>query len=393
MNYKEYRDKIRDRSNITFVLKLTNMCDNNCKYCYHKHLMPDPSSSILDYDLYEEALHKVIPYYKSVALHHHGGEPLMLTAEQLGKYFEIATRVKKQYNTSVDLCLQSNLLHLTKEKIDVINKYNVGFSTSYDSKAFNFNREGKQSDWKEKYDFFKQYQIENNRGYDIGFINIITKKTIENKDEVIKDIENNDSLVMSNFMTNFCVRNDDVIVEPGKYYEFIKERFEYQVKNKKLLTPDTYRYLQVLYDKDMGDCHCSHCLNSIHAMTPTGILKGCDMRNEDEFLYCNIKDLDNIKDLFKQEKYLKIEKATYDVYDRCKDCPYVDYCNAGCYNRSMPFYSDNGKYNLSKDAYCYDLKKLFKYFIDYFKCYDNNVYKLPENVKKSLRLRKDDMDV
>lgn len=382
------KSKVRKFNKITFVVKLTNFCDSDCQYCYHKYKMPDDPKAKLDYNLFKESLQKVLnATTDGVSIHFHGGEPLSLSPYELEQYFIIANDIKNNSNKRVTLCIQSNILHLNKEKLDLINKYGISLSTSYDSLSYCNNRCSDITEWQEKYNLYMTNQKETHQKIDyLGLINVVTSDSIKEMDKIIEDIENLDgNNVMSNPAAAFSSKNDNIILKPGEFAQFTIKRFEYQWKHNKKISTDTGRWLLPLLNM-RSTCHTSICLNSVLTLTPTGILKGCDMRNEDHFLYCNIKDIEKLEDLFEVEKYKKLEKAYIELHKRCSSCEVYNYCNAGCFNLSSYFYDDDGNLVLSKFAFCEDVKILIKYFSNFLNNVDIDT--LPNNFKKSIFNRK-----
>lgn len=375
MNYEEYSNYVRkDRANATVVLKVTNKCPLRCKYCYH---FADKSLDVnkdMPIELVKEAILKLCPPYKQVHIHIHGGEPLSLPNEQLEEIFKFINDYKmavKDYQ-SVFPAVQTNLLFFDDEKKELLKKYEIGLSTSFDGIC---SKETRNID-------VEAYINKLNNVDNKGVINVVTNETISHFDEQMETFDRlGNTTVMSNAVFPFCCP-DESKLRPGEYADYIIKRFEYQLNNDKPFSFDTIRYFATVALNGKGvDCFCSLCLNSIFTVDVNGNIKGCDVRYEDIYQYGNISEINNVYDIFQLEGYQKFEKATFEVVDRCQKCEYFNYCHGGCFNRVVV-----NANKLSKDFYCYDIKIMIDYFIKFFEKYDNKIENLPEKLRKTLSM-------
>ena len=373
LELEQYQKIVRkQRDNITLVMKVTNKCHLNCKYCYHLHNATEDLNADMDINLFKESILKICPPFKSVNLHIHGGEPLTLPVETLEEIFKFVDNYReavKDYQ-KVYPAIQTNLTLLTDEKKALLEKYSIQLSTSFDGY---YNKETRNLDVEKSIDRLNNVDLPNK-----GVINVVTRETcghFEEQMEIFDKIKN--TTVMSNPVFPFCCP-DESKLEPGQYADYVIKRFEYQLENDKNFSWDTLRYLSSVVNEGVGcDCFCSYCLNSIFTISPSGRIRGCDVRYEDIFFYGNIRDINNFNDIYNLEGYQKFEKATLEHVNRCSDCEYYKYCKGACFNRSVVINNDI----ISKDYYCYDIKLIIQYFIDFFKEYDNDPSKLPKRLQ------------
>lgn len=372
MKFEDYKQIVRGkRNNITLVLKVTNDCPLRCTYCYHFYKNKEDMSLEMPIELLKESIVKMCLPFKEVNIHVHGGEPLSLPNEKLEEIFKFISEYRdavKDYQ-KVFPAVQTNLCFYDDEKKKLIEKYQIGLSTSFDGIYHDKTRNLDVEEGINKLNGIKEK----------GIINVVTKDMLGKFDEQMETFEKiKNSTVMSNAVFPYCCPSESRL-HPGDYADYVIKRFEYQFNNNKDFSWDTLRYFNaVVYDGKGLDCFCSYCLNSIYTINPSGVIQGCDVRHEDIYYYGNIRDIEKYEDIFELEGYQKFEKATYEVINRCSNCEAFKYCRGGCFNRVVV---DEETNCIARDAYCYDIKKLIAYYKEFFAKYDNDINKLPERLR------------
>lgn len=372
LNYDEFRTINTTRTRTTLVLKITNRCPQKCDYCYHLYNNSEDLNKEMDIKTLKEALLKIAPAFGSVDIHLHGGEPLTVNKEKLEEIFKFVSEYRESQKDKQKVCvaIQTNLLLLDEDHVKLFKKYNISVSTSYDGKITDEIRHYSHNDFLNKLDILDGK---------CGIINVVTKKTIENSTEHIHDLAKQfESPVLCNPVFPFCCSPADRL-EPGQYSKYIIERFEYMVENNIKPSWDVMRYFKPVVGGPR-DCFCDICLNSIFTITPSGNIKGCDVRNDKEWIYGNLSEINNVYDIYQLPGYVNFEKMYHKYYNSCKKCDYFKYCKGGCLNRVTLF--DN---QFGKESYCYDIKILIQYFIDYYEKHNNNIDNLPEILKNEFR--------
>lgn len=146
-----------DFSAIYIVLKVTEVCNLDCPYCYFFYGGDD---SFLHRPKYisDETIHNVGAFIadgikdcgtNSVSISLHGGEPLLLGKP---RFLEIC-RILHQYispHAQLTLSMQTNGTLIDSEWIDIISAYDIGVGVSLDGPAdindkLRFNKNGKGS--------------------------------------------------------------------------------------------------------------------------------------------------------------------------------------------------------------------------------------------------------
>lgn len=369
MVFSDYKSNVRLlKNNLTLVLKLTNDCNQKCSYCYHNYKNCEDMKENMKINILKQAILKIGDRAKNLFIHLHGGEPLLLDVETLKEYLDfIQDYMDSNKDRFIECSIQTNLINLSEEKLNLLKNYNIQISTSFDGFTSIKTRNMEINDFINKF----------NESHANGFVNVITKENINKMDEHISYIETICNAPMCNPVFPFCCP-DELKLDPGDFSNFIIKRFEYQLKNNNIFSSDVLEYLEPIVT-GKTDCFTSICLNSIITITPQGNIKGCDVRNEKEFIYGNIKDINTLEDIFELPNYINLEKIYYERLKECSKYPCYKYCKGGCINRMCLI--DN---QLAKDSYCYDIGIIIDYFEKFYSKYENNINKLPDKLKNQL---------
>jgi uncharacterized protein len=130
----------RDLPKITsFLIKVTARCNLNCDYCYvfnHADQSWKKMPAVLSSENRKLFAKRLTDYATEVNLDQclilfHGGEPLLVGVERI---LEIVSLIKKEMPSEIKLyfSMQTNGTLLTKEKIEALEKENIGISLSLD---------------------------------------------------------------------------------------------------------------------------------------------------------------------------------------------------------------------------------------------------------------------
>lgn len=378
-NYNKFKTDTRKIKNaLTLVLKVNNFCDQDCSYCYHYYKNSEDMNKQMSLDMVKESLSKIGSRIDNLSIHLHGGEPLLTDKNLLISILNyIGLYIKENSNhKSINCIIQTNLVNIDDEIMSIINKNNITLSTSFDGKASEKTRH------LDNQDFINNY----NKYNSVGFVNVITKLNMKDMDDHINYIESICNAPMCNPVFPYCCP-DSLKLSPGDFSSFIIKRFEYQLEHSNYFSSDVLEYLEPLVT-GRRDCLTSNCLNTILTVTPEGNIKGCDVRNEKEFIYGNINEISRFEDIFELSNYKNVEKIYFDKLVECSEYDCFDICHGGCINRMT--YFDN---SLSKDSYCYDIRILVNYFKKYFNDHDNDINKLPIKLKNQLLGNKGETNV
>jgi len=124
----------------SFIIKLTNLCNIDCTYCYVFH-SADKSfrqrPKKLDLEVAKVAISKIIAYCRSNEITHtrvilHGGEPLLVGKMYLRRFLAFATEEAIAHTIHISFALQTNGLLLDKEWASIFADFNLGIGVSLD---------------------------------------------------------------------------------------------------------------------------------------------------------------------------------------------------------------------------------------------------------------------
>ena len=114
------------------IVKLTNRCNIRCEYCYENIIA---KGSNMSSEIFQEMVEIIVSSTneKKILLILHGGEPTILSAawfrENLSKGIEIA----KKYGKDVEYSIQTNLINIPDEKLNIFKQYRVRIGGSIDN--------------------------------------------------------------------------------------------------------------------------------------------------------------------------------------------------------------------------------------------------------------------
>jgi MoaA/NifB/PqqE/SkfB family radical SAM enzyme len=129
----------------TWVIKFSKFCNMRCKYCYEWNELADRSR--MPMALWEKILTAVVGHHalwqaridgQWRGVEHrslivlHGGEPLALPTEYLAQALTLFDQMRQRAAGTYQLSVQSNLLSVAREKIDLLLDRGAQLSVSFD---------------------------------------------------------------------------------------------------------------------------------------------------------------------------------------------------------------------------------------------------------------------
>lgn len=335
-----------NKKSIPFViiLKITQRCNLNCKYCYSK-----TKSNIISSNIIDIICNKILSFKKPVQIIFHGGEPLL----EFNKIKYIVLKLKDKNNISFSV--QTNGILLSKSVIDFFKNYNVNVCISIDGpKEFhnlyrkNFNK------------VYNSIKTCKNLGLEPSLICVLNNLSVKKPEVIFNFIK---KLNIKRFKFNL-IDSDKLEYTCNDVFSFYKKLFELIIKNnlcdnfkiydltlsnlaKKLLFGITTDYCNIF------NCGAGKDLISIAV---NGDVYPCDY-------FCEFGDfkLGNIKfiDLNKIPRNKEFEIIFDNNLKKCSDCVFQDFVYCNCVAKSY-FYGNK---------YCEFWKKLINFIM--LKIYNN----------------------
>ncbi|MBM4051010.1 MAG: radical SAM protein, partial [Planctomycetes bacterium] len=116
------------------INKVTHACNLHCTYCNQRHPPQSPSDGFMSLDTFLAAADAVLRHTRErrVRWIFHGGEPLLLGADWLGKAMEHARRRASEAGIQITFGIQTNGTLLDPESASLVRRFGVRLGVSLD---------------------------------------------------------------------------------------------------------------------------------------------------------------------------------------------------------------------------------------------------------------------
>lgn len=331
-------EKLDRKSGLVLIVKPTNMCNLDCKYCYDKPIRQQMPNTKMSPETFEHAIKLVNQYTSKSTILWHGGEPLLMGQEF---YYECNEVLHKYYTTEFTQQMQTNGLCIYNDRswIDVFKDLGIHPGTSYDG-IYQYMRQGNSKDYmRELLDIMQ----ENNIGGGGG----ITVVHNQNIGELIPYYEFLKSEFKGDYRLTlnlaFSTRetfDPDFVLEPetvfGKMYEF----YSYMLRDATKLAIYDYGYERSVnallrFSGVRRGCEIIDCRKRWLTVLADGTLIPCS-RFSIYHTFGNINDYSSVEDIFDSEGFRDYIRITQNRLDTmCKDCELIESCNGGCFAKFL----------------------------------------------------------
>lgn len=345
---------------LSILVVPTDICNMNCKYCYHEAHFTDPT--MMTYEVLEKLMAITIPNYQRVHFIWHGGEPMIMG---LG-FYRKALQLQKKYSTGeqkIQNSIQTNLTLLDDDWANFFVENKFGIGSSFDG-VCNDNTRGHS----EQILAGRAKVIEH--GGRCGNIMVVSKLNVLSLKDSYELFKKNSI----NYKMNMFIRTDDsdisysMSLTDSEYACAMIELFDYwkdDANSNIRVDPFEEIITYILFHRKTICCHTS-CHGKWLAIRYNGLITNCNRYYPDEYHFGNIMAMNNIKEAFESEGFKRILSNAIIRREKCKTCQVYDYCRGGC---SMVAMFENGMCNNGGPS-CNALKSLYthiKGFIDFYK--------------------------
>ncbi len=312
------------------LIKPTDGCNLRCKYCFHQDTGYSPR--IMEDKTLIRFCDISFPYYKSMTIVWHGGEPTFIGAHRFEELLTIVDTCAKKYSTQVSHIMQTNGTLLTQGFIDILKKHNVGIGISYDGPVNNYTR-GSTKRFLEVNELLKVNKIP------FGTIAVVSGANVKHLPELYKHMRS----IGRSFQLNHYVNTSenapkDLNMSLDEYVDAMKELFELWV-NDDNATISVDPFGRMIGDIYMGrSCLCarSSCMRNWFCLEVNGEITPCDRDFPQEYHYGSVFEYDDIRQIYASAGYLKLMAKAVDRRKKCKEsCPIYDLCEGGCNNNAL----------------------------------------------------------
>jgi len=328
----------------TLLLKSTKKCNATCTHCSaiknkQRNLTLEDAKNIID---------KVAKYvFGRCSLIFHGGEPMLMGVDF---YKELIEYIENKYPNKFTYAMQSNFLLYNKEWFELISKYKIGMSTSYDFYSDIRNLGGNV---KKYYDIWykniKQFQKDMSEYLNTDFypyvINIVNKQNHKKIKEIYEIAKKEKFNIRHNYFYKVGrgdKNSEKYYIEPEDYGKFLVDMFNLWINdalagnidiNFFKVYPSSY-FVEKVISIDNGGHMCpwlNTCGGTFLAIEPTGVFYNCsEMADINGFPYGNIFEIDDLKEIILTENFQKIYQRRRKLPKECLSCKYYKYCQGGC---------------------------------------------------------------
>lgn len=331
------------------MLKITNYCNLNCKYCYLEKRSDeridrktiDNIVNFLNYNL-------KITYGQPINIYVSGGEVTTLPIEDIEYLY--AGLYHPNY---VNLSMNTNSFAFTDEHAKLLKKYNISASLSLDGDKF-------IHDLRRSNSFNKTVQNItrlNKNNIRWGCVTVIDDYSTQHIDEIY------------NFFRDYHINtkmNPAVgYVNPDSWADAMIRVYERLMKDNFPFTEDTI--CDLLSVKNRQRCHTNacnfgDCFKTFLSIDYNGNITPCERffgiidENKNQNLIIGNINSDSPIDIISNQKRTILLHKLYQRKDKCLNCEYFNYCGSGCSHDSL--LNCGGIEN--KDSFCEAKKKLIK---------------------------------
>lgn len=355
MNQLEVMKLNRVSKVVTLIVKPTNDCNLDCKYCYDKpirHLMPKTRMTL---DTFEHSVSLINKYAEKVNILWHGGEATLMGKEF---YYKASEIINKYYTTEFTQQMQTNgtLIHKDNDWINVFKDCGISPGTSYDG-TYQYMRDNSTTDYMRDV----MLLLNENKLSSVGGITIVHNDNLNNLIDYydfLKAEFNGDYGLTLNlgFMTEET-ESEVFNLDPANVYARYRELYNHMImdtSNQSLFELNFKRNINgLLKPNTRKGCELVDCKNNWLTVLADGTLIPCS-RFSVYHNFGNILDYTSIEEVFMSDgfqKYCELNDARHTRL--CSECKAFKLCNGGC---PAKFMRNNLKYEKSQCDY---IKALF----------------------------------
>jgi len=336
----------------TVIIKTTNDCNLNCKYCFVEKSVPRNqliSIGIVKRLFDELEMHSSVP---KIRLIWHGGEPLLAGIT----FFHDVLALQKEYKKEFTNCIQTNGTLLTEDfaKFFKDNSFQLGLSLD-GPKSLNDSARVDRSNNGTFDRVIKKMSILKTLKIPFGVLATISKYNVGKAEELYNFCKGHSlPLKLSPlYMSGNTRENIDLLsISPDEYAEFLIELTEIWMNDPSPVEIETLESILgnvLAHGEYPTSCSFNpNCYEHFLAIGPTGDLYPCCLfQGFEEYKYGNISHL-SIAEIPHSTVWKRLKGRTDYINVVCADCPIMEYCHGGCPFSAVAPYNTLNK----KDYYC-----------------------------------------
>ena len=340
----------------TLILKALNACNLRCAYC---SLGDKGQTAALTVEQTADALLFFAAQAQAagenqVQIIFHGGEPMLLPAEQYGH--GIRAVLEAYPGLKYRFSIQTNGTLLTPEYLELFQRYHIHVGVSLDGGVHDSQRRDRSGN--------ATYTriMENIRtllanGIPVSTLMVVTKPAMQSGLEFLRELDGLGLAVKINPLLPLgeAAAHPELALMPGDYGRYLARVFAFVAAEKLTLhvSPLAELLHAVLYQQTPRGCQYNpQCVRNFMCIDPSGTLYPCG-----RFADAHNSPLGTIAGGFRPERREMIEqleaRRTTGMPEECRSCSCRSYCNAGC--------SADGREPGAVSTACEDVKEIIRY--------------------------------
>lgn len=354
----------------SIVLKVTNKCNLNCKYCY-VYNQGDKSYFYDDPFLKEETAITLIKRIKEhvdkyklkeFLIIFHGGEPLLLGENFFINFVKQTQKIISA--TKILFAVQTNGVLLTKHFIETLNRLDIHIGVSLDgtenSNKLRIYRKNNLPAYKDIL-----IGVQNLIKYGKSGANLLSVINVEEEPLKVYEFYKDLGIKTVSFLFptwNHDMSKKDEVPKLGEWLIRMFKVWNSDKKDKITIRPFDFLIFKILGYENISNEYFGRNVNDVITIKSSGSIEAVDSLRvcEDGFTRTNLNIYKNaLDDAFKDSLYHKYYYAhsTEQLCDTCLVCDILDICGGGLL--AHRYSRDRGFNNVS--VYCTEIKKLISY--------------------------------
>jgi uncharacterized protein len=359
---------VRLSRRVTVIVKVTNACDMQCKYCF---IEPSVFHKTMSDETALRVVHAFLdsPWFESVNFAWHGGEPLLKSPEFFRRIFDEqrACSGPVAYTNST----QTNATHLDERMLELLlaNDVSIGLSldgTQGQTAASRIGRRTRALTVRQStpgaraadahattVDAARRLQ---KRGRRAAAIVTVNRNNVDHPEEVYREFRDRHIDMQVNPLTRAGLADTSLGADLGvgaeEYGVFLVRLFDawFDDPDRPIhIEPFGQHVGRILGEEVQHSCfYTLSCHHFFLGISPDGDLFPCGMfQGEPSFRYGNIHKL-NPEQVAETALFGQIEKRERRTLQTCSRCAFFDLCYSGCMFHSLK----DARLLAEKDFYC-----------------------------------------
>lgn len=343
------------------VVKVTDLCNLNCKYCYEGKICP--KYGMMNNETLENVITKTLDSSNRVKFIWHGGESLLNGIE----FFEQIIDIEKEQRTNQQIqnSIQTNGTLLDDKYLDFFKKEKIHVGLSIDGPREVHDAARVYPNGKGTFDnVMASVQKMKERNMHIGVVSVLSKKCLGKikevydffKDEGINRIHMN-PMILGGRAEKYA---DELSLSSEECGKALIELFDlwFYDKSYSHIEPLTTFVGSIVTKEPQYHVYTPSCQERFFVVNPNGDIYPCTRFNGTEFKQFKLGNInkDDVETVFNSE-FRKTLISRPDRIEECKPCEYNDICRGGCMHSAFAAYGDA----MEKDGLCESYKILFKH--------------------------------